>query len=741
MTGQLTKHRAETTRIENTDEIQIGQWYWTTTREYVGSKESGTKDGYIDSRWLGCVTNIGSNYAELSDAQDDSSARIHFDNFAETCELEPNAESIIAAEVEKYRQESTHLMQLVGDVTRSLAIAPRESLGEGNETQALALRGNTQSIPEYKEALIKAKVETLPKLFEDIKTANAMMGRWMKAPLLALKAEAAQLKPVIKKIEARIFNVELYAGLVEEIKQIKDGPAAEIGEPIHLFQRRAYMDEECLANYEVGGMEFKDIKAFDKWFVKAENLDRLLPHKRCVVAFQVRRKNKDRENPATYGEFIELKNMEKFDKTTFLYIRNGQQVFRMNTEIDFGSRLFPDTEVNVLSGVVYAKTFANSIDELISEGHHNAIMERQQRKLSEWKIEVKKYRANVKDFLAKGGNKKDVRSKFGFEPSQPYNYDNYVKWSPDSVMYDDIAAKVKEEIDHHNRLVLVLQGLLDRSPVFHPHPPYQLWDGDSFGQALRLIYDDSRGLVAGDRPDFEAYRTRLNASLQTGSVTVGQEDYWRRVEATKYNRECHANWRIRNHTDVKRHEPYGNPGPGMLAMVKSYSAKGASYKWERERQSYHRYADDKPINCHLTAPVNELLNVDAYQAGDFKQFFNDPRTRADYVQWASLLLTAEEFIAGNRKIDGKTISQLPKKRFVPKKKVVRDLSGKIFFARRSYNPHKLGSQGHTSYKILMDNPGISLKGFKAKGGKRGWLIQDIDKDRIRVTNSGENNDE
>lgn len=712
----LIPDKPKTTRIESTDDIAIGQWYWTTTQDYKGKSE----------RWLGCVTRIGSNYAELSvipSHDGESSCRVHFDNFADTCEFEPDAERIIREQVETYRQEASRLMQEVQDITRRLAITPRQSLNDGSETQALAIRSNTQSIPDYKKALIKAKEKELPKLFEEIKAANQLMGNWMKAPLLAMKAEAKALEPAIKAIESRIFNVELYAGLVEEVKRIKDGLPADIGEPVHIFQRRAYCDEECLANYETGGMEFKDLKAFDKWLVKPDNLERLLPHKRCVLAFQVRRKDKERETPVSLSGFIQMMHEQEWDKTTFLYIRNDQQVFRLNTEIEFGSRLFPDTEVNVLSGTVYARMFAGRIDKLVSEGYYLDIIQRH-------KDAVAEYKRKEKELRHKKVPKEKWFGEIGFDPSG--FHDTYEKWTPDTVYYDDIAAKVQAEIDHHNRLILVLQGLFDRSPVFHPHPPYKLWSGDSFQQAIKLIYDDSRGLVAGDKPDFEAYRARLNETLRKGSITVGQDDFWQRKEAERYNRECHANWRIRHHTDVKRHKPYGNPGPGMLAMVKSFSTKGASYKWQRERQSYSRYSNDKPINCNLTVPASELLNVDAYQVGDFKQFFNDPRTRADYLQWATLLLTCEEWHAGNKKVNGKTVSQLPKKRFIVPKKVRIDLSGKIFFARRSYNPHKRGSKGHASYQILMDNPGIDLKEFKVKGGHRGWLVIDIGKDRIRV---------
>ena len=31
---------------------------------------------------------------------------------------------------------------------------------------------------------------------------------------------------------------------------------------------------------------------------------------------------------------------------------------------------------------------------------------------------------------------------------------------------------------------------------------------------------------------------------------------------------------------------------------------------------------------------------------DYKQFYNDPRTRAKYIKWAPLLIAAEEYHAG-----------------------------------------------------------------------------------------------
>jgi hypothetical protein len=41
------------------------------------------------------------------------------------------------------------------------------------------------------------------------------------------------------------------------------------------------MDEECLAKYEAGGMDFNDIGKFDAWLSRGGNFGRILPHDPC----------------------------------------------------------------------------------------------------------------------------------------------------------------------------------------------------------------------------------------------------------------------------------------------------------------------------------------------------------------------------------------------------------------------------------------------------------------------------
>jgi hypothetical protein len=58
--------------------------------------------------------------------------------------------------------------------------------------------------------------------------------------------------------------------------------------------------------------------------------------------------------------------------------------------------------------------------------------------------------------------------------------------------------------------------------------------------------------------------------------------------------------------------------------------------------------DPSHIRCHFRCRSNAVLNVSAYKAGDFKIFYADPRTRAEYLKWAPLLLAAEDYVAGKK---------------------------------------------------------------------------------------------
>lgn len=603
------------------------EWEPPATGTWVWVKEPDDK-----LKWLGCITQIGSNYIKVEGISSEHDGgvytRVHFDHIDRDCTPEPNAAAYITGKIEKHRLLSLKLMERVKELTAGLSITVK-ALPEGSdETQALAVRTG-EPMKDYKKALIKAEKTDLPDLFKKIKDQNQIMGRWMKANLLPLEARVEELEPLLKAVKSRIFNVELYAGLVEEIKQIQDGEPAQSETKVHLFQRRCYMDEECLAEYRAGGMDISSIEKFDQWLTRPENLSRLLPYPRCIVSFQVRRKTKERE-AFSMSDFIRVMEMSKADKLTFLYLRNGERVYRLSTEIEFGNTLFPDIDKTpVDEGRLFARVWSSGTVEDVVTEHQYLGAKEERRKIK------KEDRWHARDL---------IRSLDQYEPVTPGN-----------VYFDDVIAHLQEKIDKHNRIVLVLQGLLDRAPVFHPHPEWKIWTAEGFEAAFELIFDYDRALSSGQKIDFEEYRRRLNSTLKTGSVTVGQEDYWEEAEAKIENARQAGDWRTRSdqRSHYERYSPYGDPGPGTLAKAVSVSPKGCTYRWTRERKRYTRWTGDGRLPRVVRVPLNRVLNVDAYTPGDFKLFFNDPRTREEYLKWAPLLLEAEEYHAGNRALGEK----------------------------------------------------------------------------------------
>ena len=443
-----------------------GQWYWVTESKRADPVVVGV---YDESDWLGCVVKIGTNYVELDDVNG-SGQRIHVNNFERRCRRELCPDEHIDAQVAAHQAEVVRLMARVAEITARLGVAPSPALSTGSETAALATISSTGDTDTYKAALIKAKTTDLPDLFKQIEQESKLMSRWMKAKLIPLRAQADSLQSSIGAIADRIFSVELYAGLQEQVERIADGEPAPLATKIHLMQRLCYMDEECLANYRAGGMDYSNIGQFDAWLTDAENLDRLLPFPRCVVAFQIRRKERHRAWDDLW-DLIRIQDEAKADKATYLYIRNGAQVYRLRTGIDFGKRLFPDTARSRLrSAKLYAKVFGGSVDGVVSEDEYLGIIEDVEERRAQWERKDKAHKAEKAALLAKGldPHKMSLKNLWpGFEPSL---HDDYVPYSPETVRYDDITKYIANQIKDHNRIAIVLQGLLDRITRAAPSP-------------------------------------------------------------------------------------------------------------------------------------------------------------------------------------------------------------------------------------------------------------------------------
>jgi hypothetical protein len=603
--------------------LVLGSWWWVRTPK--------------EDDWLACVMQIGSNFVELH-APTGHYERIHLDEVDIRLRRAPDAAEYIAQRIGEYQERSRGIIHQIQEVSNRLGLNPL-ALADAS-SRALAVVSGQPDIKGYEKALTTARDKTLPELFKALTANNEAMAEWMVADTLPLEASIKPLEGTIATVKDRIFNVTLYAGLSEETEQIAEGKPADANEPLHVMQRRLYMDEECLLRYKAGGMEFKNIGQFDAWLAKPKNRDRTLPFPRTLVAMRVRRSEKERDSDSPLAGFINF-HLAKADKTTFLYIRNGEQVWRLSCELEFDELIFPDPSVFKANEPKMVKTFGSRVDKIITR--------------ADFDQRVENYKAEQK--LAKEWDRTHPKKDHFFNPHRHSMRsddprDDYEPFDMSNVHYDEAAAMVEEQFKKYNRIALLIQGLFDRSGALHPHPPVQTWKPEGFAKAVKLVNDATAALHHGDKPDFELYRERLNASLGVGSITVGQGDYWERVEANKENARLDRVSRHREFSPLRRFRPYGNPGPGLTATLAGWqrNRKRAVFHWtkEAERTTISRSLmgfGHRTLNKTLAVPTTELLNVSAYTKGDYLQFFADPRTRAEYLKWAPLLLAAEDYLA------------------------------------------------------------------------------------------------
>lgn len=627
-------------RIHHPDEepSRLGTWWWLNVTDFDDNTE----------KYLVCVIDEGSNYVEVESPLG-SSWRIHLDDLESELTPEPNAKAVIDAEIARYRGEAEKLMREADDLARRLGITEGiRRIGAGAATgTAVGLPGGRDAIKRHERALIVARDKTLPEIFKKIADAHKMMGKWMAADILPLSGQLGQAQEVIAKIKNRVYAIELYAGVTEEVVECCGGETAPAEERVRLMQRRLYMDEECLLDYRAGGMEFKDIERFDAWLCRPKNRDRVLPFPKCVVSMRVRRREKERESRSLLQAFINIR-LAQDDETTFLYIRNGKRVFRLMTSIDFGEKLFPDQATFDPQRPMMAKMFASRVDKLVDRAEYEqlAAEDAERERLSkQWYVDNPEETWNEKKHGPRWMNDPH-RDDHNFRDR------DYQPFDPTSVYYDDIADVVSERIAEYNRVALIVQGLFDRSPVFRPHMMPKVWRPDDFLRAVALVYDASAVLTSGETPDFDAYRREGNAALNARSITIGQERAWMVREAKKHNARASFH---RNFHPVSLYRPEGDPGPGFCKSMDAWrlGRREAVFNWMRRAQTSswtRRYGD--PVRATIVVHADALFNVSAYRPGDYRRFYGDPRTRAAYLKWAPFLLGAEDWHAGKGRAQG-----------------------------------------------------------------------------------------
>jgi hypothetical protein len=620
--GEVTSiHREE-------NKPKQGQWFWVKNDE--------------GAEWFGCVTREMSNAVEVKSPRKQGygqqAIRVHLDEVSTLLRFEPNASQVIRERINHYKSELDTALARIEQEKAAIGIghSPQANGPVQEASTAVAVISSQTNIEGYKSAL-QAFKDRQPLQKKEIEELMADWGKWMSAESLPLEGLQEQMKATLGAVDDRLFNINLYAGFSESTVQFSEGQPATLDDKLHLMQRRLYMDEECLLGYAEGGMDIKNMAGFRTWLAKPVNRDRILPFPRCIVSMQIRRKIKHRDWKGCLVLLHENAHYAESDKYTYLIIRNGENLYQLTCDLDFGELIFPEKAMFEASEPTMVKMRNDTVEEMITKRDFDdrvRLRAEQKKKREQWFIDNPEVEWRAKN-------------KGSWDFANPISVDYWPAsdWHPfdqSSVYYDEAIKDIADRIKQYNRIAMIIQGLFDRKDILEPVKPMQSWNPASFASAVELVYDGF-ALLHGDTPDFEAYRASCNAKITVNSVLVGQDDFWQRDEA-RQEIEYHEKRRRSSSEQIHRPthtKPWGDPGPGFIAVPERVSRKKALFSWLRCARR-----GDGITPRSITVPFENLFNISAYSPGDYLQFFRDPRTRAQYLEWAPLLIAAEDFYAG-----------------------------------------------------------------------------------------------
>ena len=410
-------------------------------------------------------------------------------------------------------------------------------------------------------------------LKESVEKKHRHIEAQVKAKLAAMMPALDEMNAIVKNLEEVIYQVILYLGRVEEITVLRTGKKAPIETPISIRQTKAYMDEECALDISAG-IDAETIKSFDKWLLAdPANLDQILPEKKGVVVLEVRRTDKKYHDDS-----------EQMDAAT------------------------------AIAKAVHAA-------ELNRENHKTYWLIRNGENLHRIWTDIV-----VGDHLIPRDCELDQ-----------HFYDSISRQEilPGSEKYYKAMEKANDHARHYMRLALVLQGLIDRTHLFKPHPEgikrVNLMDPSTWGTLVVAVRDGENKLHDG-RPLFDEWLKKINKNAHAGLRIAGA-----------FYRSFHEK------VDPRISIRHGAPGKGIFTLIENRGENSETYPfkilfprgeiWRRGWGGVEKVESTR-MASYLISRDDPFICIDHASLEDMNHYLGDRKSRPQYEKMVPLLQVA-----------------------------------------------------------------------------------------------------
>ena len=276
---------------------------------------------------------------------------------------------------------------------------------------------------------------------------------------------------------------------------------------------------------------------------------------------------KPRRKTKRYDDPWMDKAMAEANRKTYFLLRNGENLFRMWTSYEVGDQLIPKT---------------NEFLAFFRERQHN------------WNT----------------------------------GKDEYVQLKPGSADFMKAEKAAESHKRHYMRAALILQGLIDRTPVFQPLAwKINVSDQVSYDEALQVILDADLMLSDG-RERFADWFKRINSELAIGMRVVGSFNSWEHgLRQHEHEKHYGGNERI-----TPRRAGY--PDSDQLYTLEEKREGGFAFFFARSGErwvGYEAASYQKRAVCVVYSGDRFILNFDAATVEEMEFYLHSRLDRVDYT--------------------------------------------------------------------------------------------------------------
>lgn len=259
------------------------------------------------------------------------------------------------------------------------------------------------------------------------------------------------------------------------------------------------------------------------------------------------------------------------NKRTYFLIRNGDNLYRVTTSVGVGKTIFPTR---------------NEFDEIFFRNDRD------------WKT----------------------------------NVTTKIKMRPGTSEFAQALETANSEQRRYGRILLFMQGLLDRSKIFHPlvDEDINLMSQKESGNYIHYVYDAEMLLPTG-RLGFDKWLQSINNLLEVGHRIVGTfSGYGQRGLYSSQG-------------DCKRVSPRGAGYPDSMVLhtIENRNDDQFIIRYAREGERvWTRYGSHDPkrrASCYVTKSDNFIINFDAAQQEDMEFYLQSRVDRHHYIDMFPLI--------------------------------------------------------------------------------------------------------